>query len=255
MLLARRRTKLLITFGMVATVSSIVWVKAASSSVIEQAPSATTTLICGVIENLDCPFFLDYDGTSATLVVTPVASGAGPFNRSLTIDGSEVTTGPTTLGMQLHPRTGIDWATPDTVMNFQNSSVSSVVSFRSDSLPNKTILRNDNSAGISYYYNEFGNDDVSPEFKAIYKLASNEIDVAAPWLKPTYRIIDNELQEPRQGLATQRRADTFEDDQWIVSRFVKFMLSNDALPYFVFLVIIGVVVVGLRKFIQIVSSG
>lgn len=239
----------------IETVSSIVGMKAASSGVIEQASGERrTSLIYGVIESFDPPFFLDYVDTFGSLDQDPFASGNGVFNFSLTADGSEIMVGAATIGIRVRPTSLIGEPAPNTSKNVENFVTANIVSIQPGAILNSNSHTNDIGAGSAYYYDELTNNDVAPEFKAIYRLLSNDVDVASPWLKPVYRTIDSEFQEPPRDTRAQRRVDTFEDDQWIVSRFAKFILSSDSFPYLVILVIIGVVIAGLRKVIQVVSS-
>lgn len=253
MLFAPRQAVRIIISVIVGTVSSIVWMKAATSAVIEQASGERqTSLIYGIIESFDPPFFLDYVDTFGAL---DKASSDGAFKFSLTVDSSEVTVNQSIMGVKVHPTPLIGELTPNTSNNGENFVTANIASFQPDAILGNASHSNDIRAGGAYYYDELTNNDVAPEFKVIYRLLSNDVDVAAPWLKPVYRTIDSEFQEPPRDTRAQRKVDTFEDDQWFVSRFARFILSSASLPYFVFLVIIGVIVAGLRKLIQVVSSG
>jgi len=103
-------------------------------------------------------------------------------------------------------------------------------------------------------YDQLQNGDVAPEFKAIYRIASTNVDAVAPWTKPIYRTIDNALQANKEASppsASQGTVNSFNDNDWFVSRFIKFLLSADSLPYIIFFFIICIVVAGLLRLLRI----
>lgn len=100
------------------------------------------------------------------------------------------------------------------------------------------------------------NGDVAPEFKAIYRIASSDVDAAAPWVKPIYRAVDNAFQgntaEPASSTG-QGSVRSFDDDDWFVSRFVKFFLSRDSIPYILLFFVVCSLVAGLLRLLRIAA--
>ena len=103
-------------------------------------------------------------------------------------------------------------------------------------------------------YDQLQNGDVAPEFKAIYRIGSTAVDAVAPWTKPIYRTVDSAFQANMGARPPSTSAPTvssFSDDDWFVSRFIKFLLSADSLPYVIVFLVMCIVVGGLLRLVRI----
>lgn len=105
-------------------------------------------------------------------------------------------------------------------------------------------------------HDQFVNGDVAPEFKAIYRIASSDVDAAAPWIKPIYRAVDSAFQgntAETVSSPSQNSIRSFDDEDWFVSRFVKFFLSRDSIPYLLLFFVVCSVVAGLLRLLGIAA--